>query len=49
MNVLMLSLEHPHEPKSGLGVHLNRLISYLKLHKHYSLYSKQAAVFICAV
>lgn len=32
MNVLMLSLEHPHEPKSGLGVHLNRLISYLKLH-----------------
>lgn len=32
MNVLMLTLEHPHEPKSGLGVHLNRLISYLKPH-----------------
>ncbi|MDR4435721.1 glycosyltransferase family 4 protein [Bacillus tequilensis] len=30
MNILMLSLEHPHEPKSGLGVHLNRLISYVK-------------------
>ncbi|MEC1548373.1 glycosyltransferase family 4 protein [Bacillus rugosus] len=32
MNILMLSLELPHEPKSGLGVHLNRLISYLKPH-----------------
>ncbi|MCY8317745.1 glycosyltransferase family 4 protein [Bacillus vallismortis] len=30
MNVLMLALEHPQEPKSGIGVHLNRLISYLK-------------------
>lgn len=32
MNILMLSPEHPDEPKSGLGVHLNRLISYLNPH-----------------
>ncbi|MFP7230773.1 glycosyltransferase family 4 protein [Bacillus subtilis] len=32
MNVLMLTLEHPQEPKSGLGIHLNRLISYLEPH-----------------
>ncbi len=32
MNILMLSFEHPHKPKSGLGVHLSRLISYLNPH-----------------
>ncbi|MDP4526084.1 glycosyltransferase family 4 protein [Bacillus halotolerans] len=32
MNILMLSFEHPNKPKSGLGVHLSRLISYLNPH-----------------
>lgn len=39
VNILMLSLEHPHEPKSGLGVHLNRLISYVKPHIHVTVFT----------
>ncbi|MDM5302486.1 glycosyltransferase family 4 protein [Bacillus subtilis] len=45
MNVLMLSLEHPHEPKSGLGVHLNRLISYLNPHINITVFTPSRRLF----
>ncbi|WP_270580903.1 glycosyltransferase family 4 protein [Bacillus subtilis] len=45
MNILMLSPEHPDEPKSGLGVHLNRLISYLNPHINITVFTPSGQLF----
>ncbi|ADV93236.1 glycosyltransferase family 4 protein [Bacillus subtilis] len=41
----MLSPEHPDEPKSGLGVHLNRLISYLNPHINITVFTPSGQLF----
>lgn len=45
VNILMLSFEHPYDPKSGLGVHLNRLISNLNPHINITVFTPSGRLF----